>query len=890
MSAETTKAAAPRHWGVRIATATCVLGALVWMAPIIAAWTPLVPWALARMNTHFDGTIHISSASLGWFSPVVLHGVELRDGSDRPFLHVFKVESHRSLLMLLWNRNDPGGFRLIRPTVEITAYENTSTLEHFLTRTLKRSNPSSSQNRDAAIVYPRLRIDIVDGTIQWHDFVLDQVWKLKSLQATIVVAGGESGAASAEIQAATHDGNEPGMLNATVRIERLGRADMKVAIQGQFTALPLGAINVLGRRQYPDFLVVGSVQGKGEITATFFDGAPRLDIAGEYLINRCVFAAADFPEGIYIDRIVAPCRLRLDGHTLVVDRASLQSELGTVKLQGRWDFASDWVAALAHSELDLSAEFNVAALAARCPPSIPLHEDLSMSGGQISVLCKAEYKDGASAFTLRARAADIRGFRGDAPVEWPEPIVLDCDLTDLHTGLPRVERLKCTAHFLRMTASQSEDALTLNAEADLQRLIEPLSQFLDLNGLKLAGQLKGTMQLRRIGASGFHVKADAEVKKARLDGVTQHPWRENTGAIKLDALGHFDGASWGQITSANATLVLSGDRLSVAWAEPMPDRTSGSWGTAMVTLDGDLARWQARVRPWTSALDDWHFAGSVHGKALVHLSPDSLEWVSGDLLAINLRCQGPNVHIQQPVLTVNTSGYWSFPAGAVEFTDTKLVSPGLQAEAARLSVDLARGELMGSAKVSADVGRLPPGTLETATRILGYALPTLAGAAQPRGTVSVTIERLRLPIPLDSSGELDGTILLKDAKFESNVMLRQLAERMSVPATPCVLRNGVVAFRLADGKVYHGNLEATWGDFVIRSSGAVGLDGSLAIVVETAMPERRFDAESNRRILIGGTLNRPHIDSRSSNSPAAQPAEPPRPRGGLGAPIVPDPR
>lgn len=884
MSAETTMPVPPRVWGSRLATTALILAVLLWLAPILASWTPLAPWLIGRITSDFGGTVRIGSASLGWFSPIVLHGVEFRhnDSSEHPLVRVFRVQSQRSLLMSLVHYDD-FAFRLEQPTLYVTVYQRTSNLDGFLTQTRAGMNGLSEPSQRVRM-FPRCRLEIVDGAIQWHDFVLDHTWHAKRIRATINFAGGEDGGAEAEIQAVTHDGSESGMLNASVRLERRSGVKTAISVKGRCTALPLGVLNLVVRPRAPDVHLLGSVQGNGALTATIDDEAPCVQLSGDWLINHCGIATPWCPTGIYIERIAGPCHVRLDRHTLIVDRAAFQSEVANVRLQGRWDFDADWRTALASSELDLVADINVAALAERCPTSIPLHEDMVMSSGQLFVQCKIEKSEGSTALHARLRSTEMRGYRGDVRIEWPDAMTIECEIHDLQKGWPRFERLKCTSDFLRINASQLDDTLTADVSVDVQRIIEPLSQFIDLDGLKVEGKFAGAIQIRQIAERDFHVKANADFKGFAFLGATGRPWREDTGAFKLEAVGPLIPSGDNPLRSADLNLLLNGDRLAVKWA-PAADHAEGALGTATLQADGDLARWQNRLRAWTCALDDWRFFGACNAKTTLHVSTNSLAFESADVLAINVRCQGPNVHLHQPALTVTTGGTYDFSTGILELTQTELSSPGVQGNAERLRINLERQELSGAATMVLHLDRMPAPTRETAAKFLAYAVPPFASATDYCGAVLVNFQRIQMPMADASSAEIDGTMALKELTFTPGPMLRELALHLSKPAAACAVKDGSAAFRVADENVHHANFLAAWGEGFLRSTGTVGFDGSMALVFEVGS---RTDAAQPRRIEIGGALGRPVIDRRAKSiTHIADSPAPVRPRGVLGAPLIP---
>src|SRR5204862_36780 len=111
--------APPKRWGLRLLLLLAVLLLLLWSAPIIVASSPLASWVCEKASGYIDGNVRVGSVSLGWFSPVVLLNVEVRDAADRPIMQVPTIESERCLLRLLLSRDDPGCFRLEKPQIDI---------------------------------------------------------------------------------------------------------------------------------------------------------------------------------------------------------------------------------------------------------------------------------------------------------------------------------------------------------------------------------------------------------------------------------------------------------------------------------------------------------------------------------------------------------------------------------------------------------------------------------------------------------------------------------------------------------------------------------------------------------------------------------------------------
>src|SRR5690349_12389959 len=76
----------PSPWPRRLFLLALALVIVVWAAPIIVATTPLRDYFLRMALEPKQGKIYSSGASLGWFSPVILRGVEIHDPDSEPIL------------------------------------------------------------------------------------------------------------------------------------------------------------------------------------------------------------------------------------------------------------------------------------------------------------------------------------------------------------------------------------------------------------------------------------------------------------------------------------------------------------------------------------------------------------------------------------------------------------------------------------------------------------------------------------------------------------------------------------------------------------------------------------------------------------------------------------
>src|SRR5262245_55616988 len=92
-----------RRWLKRLLPLATLLVLGVWFAPAVIAKTELRNRFARQALANLHGSVEVGSASLGWFSPVELRDVTIRDEAGRTVVSVPKVTSQKSLFALVRN-------------------------------------------------------------------------------------------------------------------------------------------------------------------------------------------------------------------------------------------------------------------------------------------------------------------------------------------------------------------------------------------------------------------------------------------------------------------------------------------------------------------------------------------------------------------------------------------------------------------------------------------------------------------------------------------------------------------------------------------------------------------------------------------------------------------
>lgn len=162
---------------------------------------------------------------------------------------------------------------------------------------------------------------------------------------------------------------------------------------------------------------------------------------------------------------------------------------------------------------------------------------------------------------------------------------------------------------------------------------------------------------------------------------------------------------------------------------------------------------------------------------------------------------------------------------------------------------------------------------------MGYALPALANATQAEGELSVALDGCRLPATGLAQADVSGRLTVHQARVSAtSPLVRELSVLLlKGPPELSIARESVVPVRLVNGRVYHQNLPLVFPDLTVRTSGSVGLDGTLDLVAEFPVPPkwlagRAGSALANQivRVPVRGTLGQPKIDEHALRSENAK--------------------
>jgi translocation and assembly module TamB len=214
-----------------------LLGA--WFVPAIVAKTTLRNWAARKALADLKGTVEVGGASAGWFSPIELRDVTVKDAQGRTLLAVPKVTSSKSLYALLKNSSDAGEFVVEKPAIEVVCEGNSTNLEDALAKFLNDESPPKP-TRTA------LALKVSGGRLTIHD--AGKGWNFDAVEVAVNIPASRTEALTAKVSA-----GGPGELEADVSLGERGQVKLVA------TGFPLDALAPVLRRVEPGVSVGGKL-------------------------------------------------------------------------------------------------------------------------------------------------------------------------------------------------------------------------------------------------------------------------------------------------------------------------------------------------------------------------------------------------------------------------------------------------------------------------------------------------------------------------------------------------------------------------------------------------------------------------------------------------------
>ncbi|MBN2474168.1 MAG: hypothetical protein JXB62_06155 [Pirellulales bacterium] len=723
-----------RRWLAAAVSAVAVAAVLLLLAPWIVAHTALLGWILAAATADLDGTVTVQSASLGWFSPIVAEGIEIRDAQQRPVFQATTLTGERSLAAILWNTSRLGAFRLERPKLDVVMRGNGSNIEDVLAAYL-----APSEEPTPAI---GLTLGVVDGHVSLIDQGGGRTWEIEKLQVALTTSADVAGAIDLETSGTVADPQRPGrfMLRLSMRPAAEEDASYQPStgtgeVAFETDAVPLEACHALLARFSPQTRLAGRLSSNVETRWGGAETAGPLTIQADVTADGLRLAAAPLgTDELALRRLVANCRLAWHDDRIEIAESSLDCDLGNASVQGTLELGDGESLSMLTSVLGQTYQTNgrldLVRLAEMLPGTLRIREGAEITSGQVQWSLGSRPEPQGMVWQGQIEAKGLEAVYGGRPLAWEKPIVLTMALRESPQG-PVVENLRCESDFLNVHAAGTPDQLGASINFDLRQLADQLGQFVDLGRMQLGGDGWAHLNWKRSPQQEFAADAELQLRDFRFTLPGGEPWIEETLVVSLLANGRTDLGDDMRLDHAAVNMQTATDRLDAQLLRPVADFRAASWPLE-VTMSGQLQRWLPRLAVWTD-VSGLAVAGTYQLAAQVTGSAQQVAIQQAKLDVGQLQWRSPWLNLDEPNVKLECSGQWDGKLRRVELKPVTITSSGLALEASQLLVAMSEKDslqMTGRLKYRADLARLQQWMAEPGTRPSWQMAGELAGTAE----------------------------------------------------------------------------------------------------------------------------------------------------------------
>ncbi len=852
-----------------IAAIVLVLVAIVALGPTILSTGPARTRIFSHVGTLVGGRVSAEGLSLSWFGSQRVDGLSVETADGEEALSGLNCTLEQGLASLAIGPGRLGRVRLANGAGRV---ENLRRLGEAPSRTAAEDRPEEP----AAGVPPGplpLEVTITgfdlhatDATVHIKEATFKTGEAADTFDAAFAIRHGAktgTGTASGTIRGLSSDwqGPEAIGLDATLKAREVPVS----AVLGVLAALD---VDVKGG---------GVLAGNADVKR---DRSGRTAVTTRWT-GTDVWATGDALNGDRpeLKTLDLTADLELAGEAVTVRSLDLTTPVATARAKGTFDLgallaqrAPQGTAAGDVGEATAVVNADLAAVSRMFPNTIGLHEDVQLTGGQLTANLAVKPGTEVNAIAFAADVKDVAGRRGEKQIALA-PINVEADVVTDRQGL-NLRQMTATSVFGRVQGSGRLDALALQAELHLDEAMQEVSQFVDLGEFGASGDLVANVKTSGTWGESVRLDASAEATDLALAFGEGSTWQEPRATFAAHADLAFDQAKALKAVLAKPVEVeaaagtLSGTaairRTSPEWTIDVDATGSGSLGKLSSQIAGYLGR---TGRDQAVGLDGtWHLQASAQGKPTGKLTA-GLRARTTDLAYVQPSAGGTApgraTSVQDVDVTADLDTTARGQAREVLVRKFQVEGHGIHVQAdGRATTGAAKAGALtadGKAEARFDLAKLS-GLLESVGVVAAGS--RLAGTAAFDGSVATRSRRVEADGTLDLAN-LDvhlpdtGTTVVED-KLVVPVHAVYLLETQTVD-----LRLDGIQGKLASGKVHaamtpRGDLLDIEGDVELDFDGARmrrALGTALPPDMEMAGPYRLTAAAKGPVNMEAGTWN-----------------------------------
>ncbi len=685
-----------------------VAGLIVTLAlPWVLASSLARPWISGIASRGIRGQISWDRLSLGWFAPLQLEKITVTDAERGIVMEAEHLETEKGIWSWLLRSQDCGTIRLVRPTLHVHSHENGTNVQDLLLEDDDESDPTDVASSEGGQF---LRLEIIDATVAWQEASSSTPWTLNHLHAVYEQVPGNEAKQSLRVRVPAR--SEP-------------QAEM-LALDCEFTSSLAGTPGQFGegRVKCRDFPLAhlapwlsgfdasasnqGTLEGVADVRWEWpAAGTPKVQLALDTRLTDLRLESTSLgPEPISLADVRASVEGEFGQNLIALRRLDISSGLGDARLEGEvalmWDSLQEMARQLSQQEFSVTGSVDVAKVLQAFPQAVPLHEEVSLTGGQAEWHWRNGLDNEQFRSQLRLNVRDLVAEQRGQEWSWQDPLDLNASLAASGKDDYQV-RVQFRSSIAQGDCQGTMEDGFAAIEYDLRNLHAELRRFVDLEGWNLAG--KGNLDVRwRAGPSqNTQIKMAGTLRELAFGSDADPTWSESYVQYSGEANLRANTDSTSPWESISVSLETSHETWQVSYpADHQTDTASTSW-PLRVTWRGDLASWsRANREAWLP--DGWELRGTGRGEGRLLLG-EKIQRVEDLRVDIeNLQMGKPGSQISEPRVVLQANLSWNGETNGLRIGPCSLNSrqAKLQAEDIQLAFAEHRTTVAGNAGFECD--------------------------------------------------------------------------------------------------------------------------------------------------------------------------------------------
>lgn len=660
---------------------------LVVMLPSIAAQTPLLSWGVAQATSDLNGKVTVSSASLGWFSPIVLNGVEVVDAEGAPVAEIPTIRVSQSLLGLIGNAANLGTIEINQPVVHVTVSQGKSNLEQLLP---VAEAPSEADGQEAST--PRtFRLVVRQGTVHLADGNSSRTWTLEDLAADVDFRDANI-PAPCTFSASLRDRDQLGVMQGKGALPT-GSGDAKFSVVTK--GIPLGITELVGTRMGQQIFAQGELNGQVDLVSSQVGPSVLCNLEASGIQMRSLNSArgAGWSNGT----LRATGEIGLAGSHAQANQFTLTTDWGQVLINGRIPTTLTATSSpnastgqiLGDEPWELRGTIDIARLANAFPELLQIRDGVQLQEGRVTLNLANHFEAGNSSLRASAIVSNIVAIVNGRHADWQQPLELSAAISMPGDQL-QLDAIACRSSFLTADGRTNGPQTDVRFSIDGNRLASDLSRFVDLNGNQFAGTLEGSLQIQNMGGGRVGLAAVANGSNVKWMQGSQMIFAEPNLQTQVQSNIVLQNAALQQIESANASLQAGTTTLTAQTSAPVILSEDTVWPLKL-QLQGAVDPIWMQLRGLIG-FEEFQLGGN--GMVLAKLAMGTNQWliegVNVDLNQFSLT--GPATQVHEKKLRVEAGALVDWAAQHFSSKQFTVVGTTISARGTEVNVPLASGE------------------------------------------------------------------------------------------------------------------------------------------------------------------------------------------------------